>query len=187
MELPVLSFNKQNYIQTASNIVSRKSVICGSQNIVLGGKTIIDDECVIRGDLRRIGGPNTVAVAIGRYCLLSKGSVIRPPYKTYKGVFSYYPMKIGDHVTIGESTIVEAASIGSFVHIGKNVVIGRFAIIKECCYIADDTIIPPNTVIPSFSIYEGTPGTFNSELPECTQEMYELATRDYYTKFVPQA
>src|SRR4051812_16303041 len=34
-------------------------------------------------------------------------------------------MKIGDHVTIGENTIVEAATIGSFVHIGKNCVIVR--------------------------------------------------------------
>lgn len=37
--------------------------------------------------------------------------------------FSYYPMKIGDHVTIGEGTIVQAAVIGSFVQIGKNCVI----------------------------------------------------------------
>ena len=34
-------------------------------------------------------------------------------------------MKIGDHVTIGEGSIVEAATIGSFVHIGKNCVIVR--------------------------------------------------------------
>ena len=37
--------------------------------------------------------------------------------------FSYYPIKIGDHVTIGEGTIVQAATIGSFVTIGKNCVI----------------------------------------------------------------
>lgn len=34
-------------------------------------------------------------------------------------------MKIGDHVTIGEGTIVQAATIGSFVKIGKNCVIVR--------------------------------------------------------------
>lgn len=73
-------------------------------------------------------------------------------------IFSYYPMKIGDHVTIGEGSIIEAATIGSFVHIGKNCVIGRFAIIKDCCRIEDNTVIPPNTVVPSFSIYEGSPG-----------------------------
>lgn len=80
---------------------------------------------MIRGDLRRTGGGHTVVVAIGRFCLLSHGSIIRPPYKTYKGIFSYYPMKIGDHVTIGEGSIVQAATIGSYVTIGKNCVIVR--------------------------------------------------------------
>jgi len=45
-----------------------------------------------------------------------------PPHVFNSG-FSYYPMKIGDHVTIGEGTIVQAATIGSFVSIGKNCVI----------------------------------------------------------------
>jgi NDP-sugar pyrophosphorylase family protein len=34
-------------------------------------------------------------------------------------------MKIGDHVTIGEGSIVQAATIGSYVTIGKNCVIVR--------------------------------------------------------------
>ena len=38
-------------------------------------------------------------------------------------IFSYYPMKIGDHVTIGEGSIIEAATIGSYVTIGKNCII----------------------------------------------------------------
>lgn len=47
----------------------------------------------------------------------------RPPYKTYRGNFNYYPMKIGDHVHIGAGTVVEAATIGNNVEIGKNCVI----------------------------------------------------------------
>lgn len=47
----------------------------------------------------------------------------RPPYKTYRGNFNYYPMKIGDHVHIGTGTIVEAATIGNHVEIGKNCII----------------------------------------------------------------
>jgi dynactin 5 len=49
----------------------------------------------------------------------------RPPYKTYRGTFNYYPMKIGDFVHIGANTIVEAATIGNHVEIGKNCVIVR--------------------------------------------------------------
>ncbi|CAG8605325.1 13265_t:CDS:2 [Rhizophagus irregularis] len=157
MEPPIVYYPRSEYIETdTGNKVSRKSVICGSQNIILGGKTIIQTECVIRGDLRRTGGGHAVVVAIG------------------------------DHVTIGEGSIVEAATIGSFVHIGKNCVIGRFAIIKDCCRIEDNTVIPPNTVVPSFSIYEGSPGVFVDELPECVQDLYESKTKDYYAKFQPK-
>jgi len=49
----------------------------------------------------------------------------RPPYKTYRGTFNYYPMKIGDFVHIGANTVVEAATIGNHVEIGKNCVIVR--------------------------------------------------------------
>lgn len=38
-------------------------------------------------------------------------------------VFSYYPMKIGDCVSIGAGSIVEAASIGHGVEIGTNCII----------------------------------------------------------------
>ncbi|KAI9136433.1 trimeric LpxA-like protein [Paraphysoderma sedebokerense] len=185
MELPTTVYEKAEYIETdTGNKVSRKSVICGSQNIVLGGKTIIQTDCIIRGDLRRTGGGHAVVVAIGRYCILSQKSVIRPPYKTYKGQFTYYPMKIGDHVYIGPSSIVQAASIGSYVHIGKNCVIGRFAIIKDNVRIEDNTIVPPHAVIPSFSLVSGNPGIITQELPESTQDVLEDITKEYYAKFV---
>ncbi len=51
------------------------------------------------------------------------GLMYRPPYKTYRGNFNYYPMKVGDHVHIGANTIVEAAQIGNHVEIGRNCVI----------------------------------------------------------------
>ena len=47
----------------------------------------------------------------------------RPPYKTYRGNFNYYPMKIGDHVHVGANSIVEDATIGNHVEIGKNCII----------------------------------------------------------------
>jgi dynactin 5 len=101
----------------------------------------------------------------------------RPPYKTYRGNFNYYPMKIGDCVHIGNNTIVEAATIGNHVDIGKNCIIvrgfvrlnviakltlsqGKFAIIKDCAKIADFTVIPPNTVVPALALFSGSPGTY---------------------------
>lgn len=97
----VVPYHPNEYIQTAltGNKVSRKATILGSQNIILGGKCIIQHGAIIRGDLKRItstaasassGSSQTqqaqsVAIFIGRYCLLAESSVIRPPYKTYKG------------------------------------------------------------------------------------------------------
>jgi len=48
-------------------------------------KTIIQQNCIIRGDLRRKGSGYAVVIGIGKYCLLGENSMIRPPYKIYKG------------------------------------------------------------------------------------------------------
>jgi len=115
----------------------------------------------------------------------------RPPYKTYRGNFNYYPMKIGDHVHIGANSVVEAATIGNHVEIGKNCVIvgsirvsfnlninlyaqGKFTIIKDCAKIADNTIVPPNTVIPALALFSGSPGlvTFDILSTTCSHLQY---------------
>jgi len=90
-------------------------------------------------------------------------------------------MKLGDHISIGRQTIIEAASIGSYVSIGSNVQIGKCAIIKDCVRIEDDTVIPPNAVIPSFSLVAGKPGLVVGELPESAQE--EMDNHERYAEF----
>ncbi|KAI9742362.1 MAG: hypothetical protein M1818_003895 [Claussenomyces sp. TS43310] len=173
---------KGEYIETdTGNKVSRKSQIIGTTNIILGGKTVIQAEVIIRGDLLRSlqssssegSGQAKVAVAIGRYCFLSKGSCLRPPGKLYKGVFSHYPLKIGDHVFVGAGSIVEAALIGNHVHIGPGCVIGKFAIIKDYVRILEGTVVPANMVIPSFSVVAGKPGRVIAEIPEGGQESFD--------------
>lgn len=98
----------------------------GSHNIILGGKTIIQADCTIRGDLRRPAQPGSqahVAIAVGKYCIFARSTVLRPPGKIHRGVWAHYPMKLGDHVFIGEGSVVEAAIVGNFVHVGKECVI----------------------------------------------------------------
>lgn len=76
MELQDIHYKQSEYIETASgNKVCRRSVLCGSQNIMLMGKTIIQSNCIIRGDLAN--------VKIGRHCLVSSRAVIRPPFKKF--------------------------------------------------------------------------------------------------------
>ncbi|KAJ1831729.1 hypothetical protein LPJ63_004071 [Coemansia sp. RSA 2711] len=188
MEAPYTTYKKSEFIETdTGNKVSRRSLISGSQNIVLGGKSIVHHKCTIRGDLRRAGPSHQAAILIGRFCSLGPHSVLRPPYKSYKAVFSYYPLKIGDHVDIGPNSIIEAASIGSHVRIGANCIVGRFAIIKDCCLIEDGAVIAPNSVIPPFShVAAGPPARIVAQLPESTLEAFEALSKDAYAKFVPE-
>ncbi|TVY57402.1 Dynactin subunit 5 [Lachnellula cervina] len=153
---------KGEYIETdTGNKVSRRSQIIGTTNIILGGKTVIQAEVIIRGDLLRAhqngaekqGTP--VAVAIGRW-------------------FSHYPLKIADHVFIGPSSVIEAALIGSHVSIGANCTIGKFAIIKDYVKVLDGTVVPPNMVVPSFSIVAGRPGRVVGEIAEGEIEGMDL-------------
>jgi dynactin-5 len=84
------------------------------------------------------------------------------------------PLRIGDHVFIGPSTVVQAANIGNHVHIGQGVVVGEFAIIKDYVRVLDGTVIPPHMVISSFSIVAGRPARVVGEVPEGGHEAFEL-------------
>lgn len=87
-------------------------------------KSIIHPGVLLRGDLRRsVGQAHAVSIVMGRYCIITSRVILRPPYKNYKGNISYYPVKIGDYVYIGNDSVVEAATIGNHVYIGKNCVI----------------------------------------------------------------
>ncbi|KYK60519.1 hypothetical protein DCS_01656 [Drechmeria coniospora] len=176
---------KGEYIETdTGNKVSRKAILVGTQNIMLGGKTVIQPEVMIRGDLVRTaalsgsGGASApasnTAVAIGRYCFLAKGAHLRPPGRLYKGVFTYMPLRLGDHVFVGQGTVVQAATVGSHVHIGKGCTINEFALIKDYVKVLDGTVVPPFMVIPSFSIVAGQPARVVGEIPEGGHEEFEL-------------
>jgi len=179
MELPDIPFNKAEYIETASgNRVSRHSVLCGSQNIVLNGKNIVQSEAIIRGDLAN--------VRVGRHCVISSKAVIRPPFKKFSKGVAFFPLQIGDNEFIGEGSIVNAAVVSSYVYIGKNVVIGRRCVLKDCCYIEDNSVVPPETVVPTFTRFSGSPAKRTGELPENTQDIMMDFTKSYYAHFIPQ-
>lgn len=173
-------------------------MLCGSQNIVLQGKVIVQSGAIIRGDLAN--------VRTGRYCVISKGAVVRPPFKQFSKGVAFFPLHIGDHVFIGEGSILSAASIGSYVYIGKNVVIvriqlspfgieflnifqGRRCVLKDCCIIEDNAILPPETTVASYMRFkaDGTiEGGQGSEfVPVMMQELMTDFSKSYYDHFVP--
>lgn len=109
--------------------VNRQTVLCGSQNIVLHGKVIVEKGAIVRGDLAN--------VRTGRYCIISKNSVIRPPFKQFSKGVAFFPTHIGDHVFIGENSVISAASIGSDLSliIINNSIKNVIAYLSVCFYI----------------------------------------------------
>ncbi|PHH86966.1 hypothetical protein CDD83_9483 [Cordyceps sp. RAO-2017] len=177
---------KGDYIETETgNKVARKAILVGTQNIMLGGKTVIQPEVMIRGDLVRTvassassAPASSTAVAIGRYCFLARGVLLRPPGRLYKGAFTYMPLRLGDHVFVGAGTVVQAATVGNHVRIGARCAVNEFAIIKDYVRILDDTVVPALMVIPSFSVVAGRPARVVGEIPEGGHDDFEL--RDLY-------
>ncbi|KAF4206370.1 hypothetical protein CNMCM8927_005141 [Aspergillus lentulus] len=167
---------KGEYIETdTGNKISRRSQIHGTQHIILGGKTVIQADAVIRGDLYRSSSssssstsadgssrpsqPSTpsVAITIGRYSYISRQAVLRPPSRLHRGVHTFYPLKIGDHVFVGERAVVEAATVGNHVHIGREAVVGSMAILKDFAYVLDGAVVPAGMVVPSWCVVGGAP------------------------------
>ena len=159
-----------DYIETdTGNKVARRSQLYGTQNIILGGRTTIQPDVCIRGDLVRAAAPpkdpkdpkaapsaNT-SVMVGRYTFVSTGSILRPPHRLHKGAVSYHPLKIGDHTFIGERCIIEAASIGDHVFIGKGAVVGKMVIIKDWVKVLEGAVLAAGTVVPSGCVVGGRP------------------------------
>ena len=61
---------------------------------------------------------HVVVLRIGRNCVISERSVIRPPSKRTANRVSFYPLIIGDCVFIEEDVVLQANTVGSYVHIG---------------------------------------------------------------------
>ena len=94
---------------------------------------------------------------------------------------------VGEHVYIGENSIVNCAQVGSYVHIGKNCVLGRLSMLKDCCAILDGTVLAPDTVVPPFAVFAGNPGKQVGELPEITQELMIDFTWSFYRNLLPMS
>lgn len=108
----------------------------------------------------------SVAITVGRYSYISKGATLRPPSRHHRGQHSFYPLKIGDHVFVGERAVVEAATVGNHVHIGRDVVVGGMAILKDFSVVLDGAVVPAGMVVPSWCVVGGRPARIVGEVGE---------------------
>ncbi|EON63930.1 hypothetical protein W97_03158 [Coniosporium apollinis CBS 100218] len=161
-------------ITDTGNKISRRAQITGTANITLGGKTVIQSDVVLRGDLHRLPQRKEdgtmertpTAISIGRYTVISSGCVLRPPGRNSGGTWRYYGMKVGDNVFVGPNTILSSASISSHVHIGASCTLGDFSIINSNVKILPGTVVPALMVVPPGVVLGGQPARVVGELGE---------------------
>ncbi|CAM4858000.1 unnamed protein product [Rotaria socialis] len=151
MELAEIFYKKSDFIETTSgNKVCRRSIMCGSQNIVLQGKTIVMADCIVRGDL--------AAVKIGKNCVIGEKCVIRPPFKKFAKA------TIGSYVHIGKNSVI-----------GRRCIIMDCSYILPNTVIPPETVIPSYTVYggsPS-AFVEDFPETAKELMMDVTQSFYQ--------------
>lgn len=179
LEPQPVPYNKASYVTTKrQNKVCKESVLCGSDNIGVQGKTIIESNVTIRGDL--------ATIEIGTHCILSQGVVIRPCEQRMKNSLAFCPLSIGDFVILSPKAIVESASIGSYVYIGANAILGKRTVLASCVYIVEDSVLPNGTVCAPFTVYAGNPAVMVGSLPPTWPTICKDLARNFFKNFVPQ-
>lgn len=187
-ESPILCVFPDYVELTRSKVLCAKSAKLESiKDIVIGRKSIIDQEVEIRADLEK--------VTIGQYCYIGDRTVLRPPRRPKLGAggipfveasgaaggggaaaepAEHSKLSIGSYVVCGQDCVVEALVIGSYVRICDDCVIGENCVIKDCCLLCPGSVLPPHMVVPPFAIVEGSPAHIVGELPESAAEEYKL-------------
>lgn len=84
------------------------------------------------------------------------------------------PLRLGDHVFVGQNSVVQAATVGNHVRIGRDCMVNEFAIVKDYVRILDGAVVPSFMVIPSFSVVAGRPARVVGEVAEGEVEEFEL-------------
>jgi dynactin 5 len=172
------------YIQTSTqNYVSRKAVVEQPSRVELKGKSILEEGCILRGDL--------AVIRMGRYCYVGSRTTLSPApadndcTTTNNPPKLYIPMIVRGNVYIGPDCKIEASAIGTNVYIGARSCIGPRCILKDNVYVEEDTVLGSDTVIPPFSRVRGNPGKVVSSeeslSPSAAMELQELAHTTFHT------
>ena len=114
--------------------------------VVLGDVTIGEN----RGDRD--------SIVIGRESNIQDNAVVH--------LGSGYPVKIGDHVTIGHGAIIHGCKIGDNTMIGMGAILMNGCKIGKNCIIGAGALVTQNVEIPDNSLVIGNPGKVKRAVTE---------------------
>ena len=127
--------------------IAQNAVIIG--DVVIGSKSSIWYNCVIRGDVNHI--------RIGQETNIQDGTIIH--VGTNNG-----PTIIGDGITIGHKALIHACILHDYSFIGMNSTIMDYAQIKSCSMVAAGALVTNNKIVEENELWTGVPAKFLRKL-----------------------
>lgn len=177
---PIQAYSRDNFVPTptGNRISPVGHKIIGLSSIMVLGKTIIEPNVTMRGDIAKIN--------IGSYCIVCENSVLKPADQIADTNQPFAPLQIGDHTVVGRSCTIRANSIGSYCYISENCVVGQRCIVESCTMLEPNTVLAPGTAVPPFCVYGGNPGRKVGTLSPSFKYQMEDHTKTYYKKFLSE-
>ena len=127
--------------------IAQNAVIIG--DVVIGSKSSIWYNCVIRGDVNHIG--------IGQETNIQDGTIIH--VGTNNG-----PTIIGDCITIGHKALIHACTLHDYSFIGMNSTVMDYAQIKSYSMVAAGALVTNNKIVEENELWTGVPAKFLRKL-----------------------
>jgi len=172
---PEQQVDQQAFFLTQSQSrITQNGKFVGLNKIRITGKSIIEHNTTLRGDLAKI--------EIGYYVVIGEGTILKPAEK-FGDSLQFIEMKIGDYTVVGRNCVIRAMKIGYCCWIGEGAVINNRCTIKDCAMILDDTVLAPGTVVPSYTVFAGNPGKCVGRLPPTFDMIMNEHTHAFYAKF----
>src|SRR5437016_8987063 len=91
----------------------------------------------------------------------------------------YYPMILGDDITVGHSVTLHGCTIESRCLIGMRATILNGVVVGEGSIIAAGTLLIERTIIPPRSLVVGSPGKIKRQLTAIDQATIDMYARRY--------
>lgn len=123
--------------------IAQNAVIIG--DVVIGSKSSIWYNCVIRGDVNHI--------RIGQETNIQDGTIIH--VGTNNG-----PTIIGDGITIGHKALIHACTLHDYSFIGMNSTVMDYAQIKSYYMVAAGALVTNNKIVEENELWTGVPAKF---------------------------
>ncbi|MFP5594448.1 gamma carbonic anhydrase family protein [Kluyvera sp. 142486] len=155
---------------------------------IIGDRVMIDDTCVIVGDVRLADDvsiwPLVAArgdvnyIQIGARSNIQDGSVLHVTHKSTKNPDGN-PLIVGEDVTVGHKVMLHGCTIGNRVLVGMGSILLDGVVVEDDVMIGAGSLVPQHKRLESGYLYLGSPVKQIRPLKEAEREGLRYSANNY--------